>query len=547
MKRLMLLCCLLLLAPVSAAASVSLAGLPFQQSAGAFAQCGKAASGPSGPFFLARLRAGQFHCLQTTFTIVRQPQRAQRLVISALASSELYLDGVRVGMNGVPASTGAAEIEGLVDYDAALMPEQLAAGPHQLVLKLSTWHGSDRIRNQFYALSIEDAVPNAAEMLLPLMLAGALALVALLFLGLLLFYQRKAQWTVFFLLCVSASLLLLAEAWRGLAGYPYGLHLERLLAVNLLTSVFALLLPAYFLVAYDVARKKATLLVLTLAIIIAASAQPHFDAKAALMFIVALVASAAINLLAYRRGAAGSRAGLAVALLSLGVMLVPGLGFFAAAGFALVVFLLLFAILAQLLRQFIGDRQKAALASRLENQLLRKSLQPHFLMNSLSLIGELVHQSPVQAEQFIEALGREFRMLGEYASQVTIPLSRELELCHNYLSIMSVRLQQRCTLQVRGDAGTLAVPPAVLLTCLENAFSHNKYREDLVFDLQIGRNGAKATLTLAMPLASPRPHDGGGTGSSYISNSLREAFSGAASYQGAARDSAWLVTIGLPA
>ncbi len=547
MTRLLTLCFLLLLLPWRAMASVPLDSLSFHEVVGQFAECGRAPGASAAGFSFDALRARQFHCLQAQFTVTRQPDRPQYLRLSMLASSEIYLDGIRVGMNGVPADTGPGERQGRIDYVTVLSPEQLAVGQHSLVLKLSTWHGSDSIQEQFYHISIDDSVPGAGGKLLAIVLAGALGLVAGLFLVLLLAYQWRASWLVFFALCATASLLLVVEAWRGAAGYEYGFHLARLVAVQVLTGVFALLLPVYFLVAYGLRYKRLVAGAVALAIAAIAATGLHFDAKAALMFSAALVASVGINLLAMRRGIPGSRTGLAVAFLSLALWLVPGTGFFSETGFALVVVLLLLTILGQLLRQFIRDREKAMLATRLENQLLRKSMQPHFLMNSLSLIGELVHQSPVQAEQFIEALGREFRMLGDYANQATIPLARELELCHNYLAIMAVRLQRPCALTVSGEPGALCLPPAVLLTCLENAFSHNRYRDDLVFEMDIARGGDGASLSLTMPLAEKRKHHGRGTGSAYILNSLREAFADKASYQAVRQDDRWLATIRIPA
>lgn len=547
MTRFLTLCCLLFLQLFPATASMPLDNLTFRKVGVPFAGCGRVPGTVAGSYSFDLLRAQQAHCIQAEFTISRQPERPQHLLLSILASSEIYLDGMRVGANGEPAETMDGERQGRIDYDVVLAPGQLAVGRHRLVLKLSTWHGSDRIREQFYNLSIEDDAPTAARKTLPLMLSGALALVAALTLDLLVCYQRKADWAVFTMLCVTASSLLVTEAWRGVAGYEYGYHLPRLLAVQALTGVFSLLLPAYFMAAYGLPHKRVVAGAVALAVAAIACTSLHFDAKAAWMFSVALVASVAINLQALRHGVAGARPGLAVVLLSLGLWLVPGTGFFAETGFALVVFLLLFTILGQLLRQFIRDRKKALLATRLENQLLRKSLQPHFLMNSLSSIGELVHHSPAQAEQFVEALGREFRMLGDYASQATIPLSRELELCHNYLAIMAVRLQRHCVLKVSGEPGALCLPPAVLLTCLENAFSHNRYREDLVFDMGITRSEGYATLLLAMPLVDGRKHQGSGTGSTYIHSSLHEAFAGSASYEGRPGEGVWLATIRLPA
>ena len=86
----------------------------------------------------------------------------------------------------------------------------------------------------------------------------------------------------------------------------------------------------------------------------------------------------------------------------------------------------------------------------------------------------------------------------------------------------------------------------MLLTSLENAFSHNKYRHDLVIELQITAHAGKAELALAIPVANPRAHLGTGTGSHYIRQSLHEAFAGKASFAAELAENMWRVRILLP-
>jgi hypothetical protein len=550
MRRLLFACCLLFAALVPCMArAVLLDGLRFAPADAG--RCAGLANPAQRPMTLAALAPQHYYCMLAQFDVTQAPAQAQVLALSALASTELVLDGVLVGSNGVPAATAAGEREGLIDYRLTLAPAQLAPGRHTLLLKMSTWHASAQVHMLFHDLSLRDqsSLRSATLNSLPaLLLAGALALAALLFAGLIVFYQRSARWCVFLLLCVVACSLLLVEAWRELANYAYGWHLLRLWSVTALSAAFALLLPAYYLLASGVRRPLPVLAALALALLGAALAVPWFDGRAALMFMIALLASAAINLLAWRRGRDGARTGLAVSLLSIGVFVLQGVSF-ARTGFALVVCLLLSTILVQLLRRFVRERDRAVLATRFENQLLRKSLQPHFLMNALSLIGELVHQSPARAESYIEALGREFRMLVDYAHRHTIALDEELALCHNYLEIMGTRYQRRFTLEVRG-AATLALPPAVLLTCLENAFSHNRYGADVVFKLEIDAHGGVRRLRLYAPsahaTAAARPHGGGGTGLGYIRQSLADVFGARAAYAAEQRDGAWLSTITVP-
>lgn len=537
-------------------------GLRFQVLTTDFPHCGGLSPVPVSPvleptpvnavdagFSLHDLKARQHYCLASSFVMPETPEQNQLLFFSALAAAELFLDGVKVGRNGKPAQHADEEMPGTIDYNLTLRPEQLQKGRHQLVLKLSTYHGSERVKNPFYRLSIDDQLDmhgaNNRAILLPLLLTGALLLISILFSGLTLFYQRQAHWILFLFLSLVASGLLLVEVWRSLFAYLYPFHLIRLYLVQVLTWFFSILLPVYFLVYYRFQHVPLTAFVLMLTTVSVTFLSPYFDAKSTMMFGVALLSSFVINLIAYRHKKSGSKVGLFIVMISFGLFLIPVLRF-AETGFALIVCFLQFTILWQLVQQFARDKEKAALATQLENQLLRRSLQPHFLMNSLSLVGELLHQSPQKAETFIQALGREFRMLNEYANSPRIALMQELELCQNYLEIMSVRLQKDCSLQIEGEATGIAIPPAILLTVLENAFSHNKYRQETQFDLHIVRDAQFVYITLQLPIVSPRVHLGTGTGNQYIRQSLHEVFDGRATYATEQRDEIWYARFQFP-
>ena len=51
------------------------------------------------------------------------------------------------------------------------------------------------------------------------------------------------------------------------------------------------------------------------------------------------------------------------------------------------------------------------LSERLKNELLKKQLQPHFLMNTLTSLIDWIEEAPEIGIQFIEALANEFTLL----------------------------------------------------------------------------------------------------------------------------------------
>ena len=505
---------------------------------------------PSAPAALQQLvRPGLLLCVEREVTLAATPSSTQLLVLSALAASELWLDGDRIGSNGQPARQASGERAGDIDFAIHLTPQQLTVGKHHLRLLLSTQQVPAHLASPFYALYLVDRQDYRAALawyrLPPLLLAGALGAVALLFLALTALYQRQRHWAMFAALCLVAALLLVAELWRSFAGYAYPLHMPRLYAVCALTWLFSTLLPLYFYTAYRLPRWPLAAAVLLACIALAGALPTHFDARCWWMFLTGLAASLALNLIAVWRRLPGSRSGTLIALASCALFLLTG-SQFAEGGFALVVCFLLLPLCAQLLAQLLRERGKAARAQQLENQLLRKSMQPHFLMNSLSLISELNAQSPQAAETFIEALGAELRMLNEFAQQPSIALTQELALCQNYLSIMGTRLQQPCGLQLDGEVAGITVPPAMLLTALENAFSHNRYRHGAAFILRIAQHAQTHVLTLLLPEGVARPHAGSGVGEQYIRASLQAVFGDMASYASEQLKTGWRLTFTLP-
>ncbi|PLY40901.1 hypothetical protein CSZ94_18600 [Janthinobacterium sp. ROICE36] len=515
--------------------------------------CGTTSAAPAAALHQL-LQAGQLLCVERDVTLAATPPSTQLMVLSALAASELWLDGDRIGSNGQPARQASGERPGDIDFAIHLTPQQLAMGTHHLRLLLSTQQVPARLPSPFYALYLVERQDYRTALawyrLPPLLLAGALGAIALLFLALTALYQRQRHWAMFAALCLVAALLLVVELWRSVSGYAYPLHLPRLYAVSALTWLFSAVLPVYFYMAYRLPRWPLAAAVLLACIALAGVLPAHFDARCWLMFLAGLAASLALNLGALWRRLPGSRGGTLIALASCALFLLTG-SQFAEGGFALVVCFLLLPLCAQLLAQLLRDRSKAARARQLENQLLRKSMQPHFLMNSLSLISELNAQSPQAAETFIEALGAELRMLNEFAQQPSIALTQELALCHNYLSIMGTRLQQPCSLQLDGEAAGISVPPAMLLTALENAFSHNRYRHGAAFILRIAQHAQTQVLTLVVPEGEARPHAGSGVGEQYIRASLQAVFGDAARYASEyAREqqpAGWRLSFTLPA
>jgi two-component system sensor histidine kinase AlgZ len=106
-------------------------------------------------------------------------------------------------------------------------------------------------------------------------------------------------------------------------------------------------------------------------------------------------------------------------------------------------------------------------------QALQARIRPHFLYNSINAVLSLIRQDPRRAETALEDLADLFRVvMGE--SRELSPISREIELCRQYLEIEQLRLGDRLKVAWRIDKmpPDALVPPLLLQPLLENAVYH---------------------------------------------------------------------------
>ncbi len=124
---------------------------------------------------------------------------------------------------------------------------------------------------------------------------------------------------------------------------------------------------------------------------------------------------------------------------------------------------------------YIHHQWKARLESQTEAriQALQSRIRPHFLFNSMNTIASFIHGQPALAETVVEDLSDLFRAsLGD--ARVPVTLKTELELCHRYLHIESLRLGDRLRVKWHTEAlpDDALLPALSLQPLLENAIYH---------------------------------------------------------------------------
>ena len=185
------------------------------------------------------------------------------------------------------------------------------------------------------------------------------------------------------------------------------------------------------------------------------------------------------------------------------------------------------------------------MSERLRADLIKRNVQPHFLMNSLTALMEWVETSPEDAVHFIDGLAQEFRILADFSDRRSVSLKEELSLCSIHMALMSQRLTSNLKLETDGIIADQQVPPALFHTLIENAFSHNDYRAlEARFNLIQETTADGILFRLSVPVVNPRESgQNAGLGTRYIEARLEEFCGNAFRFQSQMIGSNWVSEI----
>jgi LytS/YehU family sensor histidine kinase len=114
-----------------------------------------------------------------------------------------------------------------------------------------------------------------------------------------------------------------------------------------------------------------------------------------------------------------------------------------------------------------------------ELKLLKAQLHPHFLFNTLNnLYSHTLEFSP-KSPEIVLKLSALLRFMIYESNVSKIPLSKEIELLQNYISLEQLRYGDRLdmSISVFGEIERYQIAPLLLLPLLENAFKHGTSRQ----------------------------------------------------------------------
>ncbi len=458
-----------------------------------------------------------------------------------ITAYEIYWDGEKIGQNGQIGSGGADEVPGSFRYSLPLTAAHLSKGKHILHIRLSNYH-DDSSWKWYYGeviLGRYDLVTKEMSRSgYPAAFVSGVLFIAFLF-NLFLFFtrQRKTEHILFSTLCLLLLFDFLVYQAPAFIELPAtAIHYENYF-YHLNTLLFTILFPVYFIYSFALPKKLiiAVVVINTILLLFFTDVRNLFDVLSlAVMIQLSLIMSWAVWL---------KREDSIILFTGLLLAWVAYFSHLAFEGLAtIMVVITSFSIAKQFARKELAEKESQLRSARLENELLKKNINPHFVLNTLTSILAWLRRDAGTAIELIEALAEEFRMMNQISSLKLIPLSQEIGLCRSHLRIMSIRKGASYTLNVIDADEEAAIPPMVFHTLIENGLTHGyEHKMTGVFTLQMKRTPESIVYTLSNDgVFNPDDTKGStGFGSKYIKARLEESYPERWSFQSHQTDSGW--------
>ncbi|MFC4389878.1 histidine kinase [Flavobacterium quisquiliarum] len=490
---------------------------------------------------------------ETEIEILKRENESESLglQVNAFGAFDVYWDGIFVGRNGQMTKSGLAEIPG-TETTYYQIPEKFSNIGKHIITIIGTRHycrDAERdIHVKLKSYLLLHRSPLIVNSFMNLM-AGAFLIAAVYYFFLYLNSSRKELSVLLFgIICLLFFCLLILEYVKYYVIIPYNQFYTRLKIIGWLTFVVSILVPWYFMLQFEFKRKRLFLLLLFITLVtIYIVYYGQFDLSAAYFTIAARFFSIVIALEAVFRKVKG---GIIVAVGLLAGVAVNYFMFYDFGLFIAFTILVLCMLYLHTIRtKAIEEAHNASLllSSRLQLQLIKKNIQPHFLRNTLTSLIDWIEESPKDGVVFIRALAEEFDIMNDIAEDTLIPIRQEIDLCRRHLEVMSFRKEICYEWKDEGIDEDETIPPAVLHTIIENGITHSLPPKEgcIVFSLSFTKekNFNKYTLLTLAENRLTKNNKTKGTGFKYIKARLTESYGENWSFDSHSVAKGWETTI----
>jgi len=470
--------------------------------------------------------------------------------LHAYGEYEVFWDGVLIGKNGNPGQEKAFGKTGKM-WNTYNIPNHLTRkGSHVLALRSSLYYFPDHTRIaeleiNYYDDLLTDRIIESSYMHL---FAGAFLIASFYFLFLFLSNKKEYATLIFSICCFLFFALILAEFVKAYLPIHYSQHVIQLQIIGSLMFGISFLIPFYLSIQFPFPKRKLLFVIYTGILLYIFFSRYVFELTANNMVLSMWLFSFGIVTFGVYKKTKGARLLLLTLILYMPISLVTPFDKSLFVGFSLILLGMFYLLSLRIKEQRLAYENSLVQSTRLRLELLKKNIQPHFLMNTLTSLIDWVEEAPEKGVLFIEALAKEFDLFNQIENKTLIPISQEIALCRAHLEIMEYRKEINYSWQQEGIDIEQKIPPAILHTLLENGITHSLPLKDnsIKFKLIFESNShykCYTFLTYATSVKQATIKRKEGTGIKYIKARLTESYNSKWDFISEPTDHGWKNTL----
>ena len=197
-----------------------------------------------------------------------------------------------------------------------------------------------------------------------------------------------------------------------------------------------------------------------------------------------------------------------------------GLRFYAATVVNMVIMIAL-SLLVRIALYWASDKRKSTELAleehKLEIELLKAQINPHFFFNTLNNIYSLVYKKSDDAPAAVMKLSEIMRYIIYDSKAQMVPMEKEVEQLHNYIELERLRSRDPdfISIETSGNLSSHVIPPMIFLAFAENAFKHGKRKvknPGIIFKISADQGQIRFKVTNHILKEPHNNHPGEGIG-----------------------------------
>ncbi|MGK0363330.1 MAG: hypothetical protein ACI85O_000375 [Saprospiraceae bacterium] len=494
-------------------------------------------------------------------TDVEGLQVDQGMMVGGTGSYQIWLDDVYLGQNGELQTETEDEVHGVYQAFFDIPDSLLTEGAHVVAFRMTKQ--SDNVGQHLYLL-IDDYFELVRAPLqfskYMFLFAGVFLITAIYFMFVFFSRPKEISALIFSIICLIFCGLLAMEYLKLFYQYLYPFQRTRLVIIGWLHISLAISIPLLFMLQFNFPYKKILMgLLISLTAVIGLKYHSNFDWVAFTYNQIMWLSSFFITGFAVyqrRNGASIVFAGVTIGLFFVHILpyfyrnnsfLISNFDVSQFIAFVIIVLSMLYIMTVNQREERLAYEASLVLSERLKNELLKKNIKPHFIMNTLTSLIDWVEESPKEGVKFIIALAGEFETLNEIADYKLVPIGQEIKLCENHLKVMGYRKEISYKWEDKNIDENEIIPPAIIHTAVENGVTHSLPNDAgvITFRLTYEKN-AESKKYILQTIARNREENSientnkrEGTGLKYIKARLEESYPGQWAVSSQATQEGW--------